>query len=111
MNYSIFTDTERIQPKTLKVNEGDNAEFVCISTHETAWLFNEEKLPLNAKIKDKLALVLSEVQKENEGRYECQGTTSTGHIFYAIGSLVVHGELQCNWASEASPTLGCSIEI
>ena len=94
MNYSIFPDTERIQPNSLNVNEGDNAEFVCISAYETAWLFNEGELPSNAIIKNNIVLILSKVQKNNEGRYECQGTTSTGHIFYAIGSLIIHGELQ-----------------
>lgn len=93
----VSTDNDKITPKILFKNVGDNGIFKCDSflNWRTSWKFNGGSLPNNADApsgeEDKI--FIRRITRENEGEYECTGVlnTPTSAKFAAVGYLNVTG--------------------
>jgi len=82
-------DQTKIEPKLLKVREGETIRITCYTSYSTAqWKFNERSTPNNFYPDGKVAHIRL-VQYENQGYYECTGKDEYEVLFYAETKLVV----------------------
>ena len=76
---------------------GDIVTFVCHSTIQVKWLFNDEELPGNVKVNklhtssNSYTLTINKVGLDNTGQYECFGKTTQNLEFKDKGQLDVIG--------------------
>ncbi len=68
----------------------------CNAQYVTRWFFNKKQLPHNAKLSHRRTILLiSDIDKGNEGLYECKGWNSAhGGLFYAVSEVSVQGVRQ-----------------
>ena len=103
---SIMADHNQIQPKSQAVFEGEHVSFECDSQVNTKWFFLDSSndalidIPLNARVRSN-TLYIDNVQRFNEGFYECQGEKdeydeSTHNIAKFAARALLQGMLQFN---------------
>ena len=82
-----------MKPLSLIIKEGENAEFFCHYDYNlpTSWFFMENKLPSNAKIRNKHQLIIENATLQNSGYYECANKDKKDTL-YARGQLKVIGK-------------------
>ena len=83
----LNADQRRIFPRKLRINKGWRAEFECISSNDVVWfLYSSETAVFYGS-----SLIILSVKLEDQGYYECKGTSEDGGIFRAISKLEVNG--------------------
>ena len=77
-----FLDDSRIHPNPAKALEGSSVNLTCDSSGPVSWYYWEDYqihlLPANAKVWGSKLFIMN-VTKNNEGVFECQGTTSESY--------------------------------
>ena len=75
----------------LTAREGENALFVC-SSKNILWSFNDDKLPVNIRIRNRSDILIVHSHRYNSGYYECDGENANGQSVYARGLLKIQGK-------------------
>ncbi len=89
-------DQNQIKPVLKEVKRYGDAKFECLSDTLPKWRFysnKHKKLPANAIANGKVLNILK-INLQNEGFYECEGTTNS-YEFIAKGELRVYSEDYC----------------
>ena len=84
----LFLDQRRIYPEAIKTHSRVNVQFHCFSNTLPYLTHNDHILPANAMVFPNHSLTLRDVSSDNNGYYECMGTTSTGPFFARAYFLV-----------------------
>ena len=87
----VFLDPVRIAPDKMILEEGQNHVIECLSNKPAKWFFEHGELPQNA-IPEGHKLIITGVNIENYGIYECIGYYRNGDKFLARSTLLVMGK-------------------
>ncbi len=101
------TDNSKISPNYRTVPLGENVTFKCDSDEETNWIFNNNisTFPSNARVVNFIRLKIINVNRYNQGIYECEGFQDDK--FYAVGMLYVIGKKDCTTYTPHNQGLLC----
>lgn len=93
--YFICLGYVRVVPSSLRKTVGENANFLCRSYREKKWTFNNGKIPSNVVLtgKNKSILIISNIQLNNRGTYECTTTDEKNKEHSEFGALSVNCKL------------------
>lgn len=89
----------RVCPHFQSAIAGNTVEFACTSSKPANWLFQTGMLPSNAVVRrpkfgsEETILLISKIQKSNEGKYNCLGEDDEMKQFEGIGTLTVTGKV------------------
>lgn len=89
INYCVITmiDTTKIYPKARFARIGDATSIVCSMYSPINSSFEGGTIPQNAVPRTNNVLEIVNVKPENQGVYQCQGSTDQG-VYYAKSELV-----------------------
>ncbi len=97
--YHIFIDQDKIVPNKIIAIPNDVQYFSCKCSHgkkkgSVYWTFNgQNNLPINSHIISSSTsyLILTRLEKQNDGIYECECQLNMNRKYFAEGRLVVRG--------------------
>ncbi len=84
----VVTDEDKISPKVNRVSSGETAEFTCHTTRSAFWHFNSDYMVFAVA----KTIVISDVNSDNKGYYECTGFDERGEILLTQGLLAITGD-------------------
>ena len=84
----LISDQNRIYPKLVKVEMGQQAKFKCISSTATEWHYNGRDMPVIETFQFN-TITIYPVKLEHAGTYQCTGQTVERQYFTATATLVV----------------------
>ena len=94
----LNADQRKIFPRKIRISKGWRAVFECVSSNEVVWSHPSETAVIYGS-----SLIIQSVTLEDQGYYECKGTSEDGGTFRAMGKLEVNGT--CNVRSHVNNTL------